>query len=217
VWRTRPQPPKSEPVWGGHEKGSIWTCYYALTDREGAGANADGVMQPGTVDFWAADPPKAPAPPDPRKLADRAVESMRLQAIGIGIVPEPKAGSMGLVGMPNWMWVQNASPNTWGPVTRTASAGPFSVTATARVQNVVWDLGDGQSVTCGQGTPYRDVYGKTDSPTCGHTYTRQGDYTVRATSNWVIDWSGIGQSGVITMPLTRTATVHIGEAQVLVQ
>ncbi|WP_152185928.1 PKD domain-containing protein [Segeticoccus rhizosphaerae] len=204
-------------MWSGHEKGTIYTCYYALTDREGAGANVDGLMQAGTVDFWAAAPPEAPAPPDPRKLADRAVESMRLQAIGIGIVPEPKPGSMGLVGMPNWMWVQNASPNTWGPVTRTASTGPFSVTATAKVRNVVWDLGDGQRVTCGQGTPYRDMYGKKDSPTCGHTYTRQGDYTVRATSNWVIDWSGIGQSGTITMPLTRTATVHIGEAQVLVQ
>ena len=49
------------------------------------------------------------------------------------------------------------------------------------------------------------------------TYTRQGTYTVRATSHWVITWSGIGESGTITMDLTQTAPVTIGEAQVVKQ
>jgi hypothetical protein len=33
----------------------------------------------------------------------------------------------------------------------------------------------------------------------------------------VITWSGIGESGTITMDLTQTAPVTIGEAQVLKQ
>ena len=44
-----------------------------------------------------------------------------------------------------------------------------------------------------------------------------GSYTVRATSHWVITWSGIGQSGTITMDLTDSVPVTIGEAQVLKQ
>lgn len=142
---------------------------------------------------------------------------MQLRAIDVGIVPEARPGSVGLVGMPNWMWVENPAQNTWGPITRTASAAGYTVTATAKVAQVVWDMGDGQVVTCGEGTPYEDSFGKKSSPTCGHTYIRQGEYTVTATSQWVITWSGIGQTGTIPMNLTRTADLTIGEAQVLRQ
>lgn len=142
---------------------------------------------------------------------------MRLSAITMGVVPEPGVGSVGLVGMPNWMWVANPTQDTWGPITRTASAAGWTVTATARVAQVSWDMGDGRVVVCGAGTPYRDSYGKRSSPTCGHTYTRQGSYPVRATSQWVITWAGIGQTGTIPMDLTQTTTVTIGEVQVLRQ
>lgn len=142
---------------------------------------------------------------------------MGLRAVTIGIVPESRPGSVGLVGMPNWMWVANPTSNSWGPITRSASAGGFTVTATARVSRVVWDMGDGQVVSCRAGTPYEDSFGKRDSPDCGHTYTRQGEYTVRATSHWVVEWSGIGQSGTIPVDLTRTAPLTIGEVQVLRQ
>ncbi len=143
---------------------------------------------------------------------------MNLKAIGIGLLPEPRPGSVGLVGMPNWMWVANPTANTWGPITRSASAAGWTVTATGQVSQVSWDMGDGQVVVCtGPGTPYEDSYGKAKSPTCGHTYTRQGSYTVRATSHWVITWAGIGQAGTIPMDLTQTAAVTVGEAQVLKQ
>ena len=142
---------------------------------------------------------------------------MNLRAIDIGLVPEPRAGSVGLVGMPNWMWVDSPAQNTWGPITRSASAAGWTVTATAKVSQLNWDMGDGQVVTCGAGTPYQDSFGRQSSPTCGHTYTRQGSYTVRATSHWVITWSGIGEAGTITMDLTQSAPVTIGEAQVLKQ
>ena len=106
--------------------------------------------------------------------------TMNLRAITIGMVPESRPGSVGLVGMPNWMWVDQPAANTWGPITRSASAAGWTVTATARVSKVTWDMGDSAPVVCnGPGTPYEDSYGKSASPTCGHTYTRQGTYTVR--------------------------------------
>jgi hypothetical protein len=204
-----PQPPKTEAIWGGHTDGAIYNC---ITHRSVAPAGPS----PGSViQYWAASAPVPP--PDPAVLARQAVASMQLRAIDVGIVPEARPGSVGLVGMPNWMWVENPSQNTWGPITRTASAGGWTVTATARVAQVVWDMGDGQVVTCGEGTPYEDSFGKKSSPTCGHTYIRQGEYTVTATSQWVITWSGIGQTGTITMDLTRSADLTIGEAQVLRQ
>ncbi len=143
---------------------------------------------------------------------------MNLRAVNIGIVPESRPGSIGVIGMPTWMWAQNPNANTWGPLTRTASAGGWTVTATAQAQRVVWSMGDGSTVTCrGPGTPYADSYGKKSSPTCGHTYTREGKYTVRATSYWVVTWSGLGQSGTIPLNFTDTTNITMGEAQVLTQ
>lgn len=142
---------------------------------------------------------------------------MGLSAITIGVVPEPAPGSIGLVGMPNWMWVADPSQTTWGPISRSASAGGWTVMATARVSRVSWDMGDGQVITCGQGTEYLDRYGLSKSPTCGHVYTRQGHYTITATSHWVVAWSGIGQVGTIAVDLVRSVPVTIGEAQVLKQ
>jgi hypothetical protein len=200
--------PPDDPIWdGNYPEGAIYLCYNPWLEGMAG------------YSFWAAAPPAGPAaPPDPRELAQQAIEQMNLRAVNIGIVPEARPGSVGLVGMPNWMWVENPTENTWGPATRTASAGGWTVTATAEVSQVRWDMGDGQVVVCeGAGTPYQDSFGKASSPTCGHTYTRQGDYTVRASSHWVITWVGIGQTGTIGMDLTQTADLTIGEVQVLRQ
>ena len=60
---------------------------------------------------------------------------MNLRPISIGIVPEDRPGSVGLVGMPVWLWAASPGPaQSWGPITRSASAGGVTVTATAKVQ-----------------------------------------------------------------------------------
>ncbi len=206
---SNPQPPQSYPIWEGHKDGAIFDC--VVPAHVGPGL----IIAAWTISYWAASAP--PPPPDPLLLARNAVASMKLSAITMGLVPEPGAGSVGLVGMPNWMWVERPTQATWGPITRTASAAGWTVTATARVAQVEWAMGDGQTVRCGAGTPYRDSYGRQASPTCGHTYTRQGSYTVTATSHWVVVWAGIGQAGTIAMDLSQSAAVTIGEAQVLRQ
>lgn len=162
---------------------------------------------------------------DPVTLANRAIAAMDLDPITIGIVPESGPDRVGLVGLPVWMWVEDQTANTYGPITRSASQGPVSVTATAKVSSIVWDMGDGTKKTCtGPGTPYEDRYGKQDSPTCGHRYEQMSDdqpddaYQVTATSHWVVEWSGGGQSGTIELDITTAPLpIRIGEAQVLTQ
>jgi hypothetical protein len=208
-----PQPPAGDPSWQGHEPGdgAVYNCYQPQT----------GLL----ITIWSQDPPpNSGTGPTPREVAQIAIERMRLSAINIGIAPEPGPDSIGLVGMPVWMWAQNPNAHTVGPITESAAAGGITVTATARVLHITWDMGDGTEVVCDTaGTPYKPSYGRTDSPDCGHTYTKSSAheaddaYTVTATSSWVITWSGAGQTGTIRLDgLNRSTQIRIGEAQVLV-
>jgi hypothetical protein len=209
-----PQPPAGDPSWQGHEPGdgAVYNCYQPQTDL--------------LILVWAADPPpNSGAGPTPREVAQFAIEEMALRAIDIGITPEPGEDSIGIVGMPVWMWAANPNEHTVGPITESASAGGITVTATAKLQRITWDMGDGSTVKCASGgTAYKASYGDTRSPDCGYVYEKSsskkpgGKYTVTATSDWVITWEGAGQTGTIRLNgLTRTARIAVGEAQVLVQ
>jgi len=203
VQRTNPQPPQSAPAWGGRTEGAIYDC---ALPRSGVFGGLQYL-------FWSAT---APAGPDPAVLAQQAIASMNLRPITIGIVPEDRPGSVGLVGMPVWLWAASPDAQSWGPITRSASASGVTVTATAKVQRVRWQMGDGAVVVCGgPGTVYQDRFGKADSPTCGYTYRKQGTYTVRAESQWSVVWSGMGASGTIPVLLTDSTTITIGELQVI--
>lgn len=208
-----PRPPANDPAWAGRAPGdgALYSCHQPQTDL--------------IIAIWAQDPPpNSGAGPTPREVALIAIERMRLSAIDIGIVPEPGRDSVGLIGMPVWMWAKAPNEHTFGPLTETASAGGVSITATANVLHVTWDMGDGTEVVCeSAGSQYKASYGMKKSPDCGHTYTRSsayetGDaYTVTATSSWVITWSGAGQTGTIRLNgLIRSTQIQIGEAQVLV-
>lgn len=207
-----PQPVWKDPVWGGRRDGAIYVC--------ARGVSLDDPLPAESVLRWSAVPPWGAAP-DPRELAEQAVESMQLRAIDIGIVPDPydETGHIGIVGLPQWMWVEDLGPSTWGPITRTASSGPWSVTATGEVERIEWDMGDGQVIVCDTpGTPYADTYEDSLSPDCGHDrYVEDGFYDVSATSYWVVEWAGMGQSGTIELDFTQTTRIAIGEMQVISQ
>lgn len=209
-----PPPPANDPAWQGREPGdgAIYTCYQPQTDI--------------IINIWAQDPPPGSGTgPTPGGVAQIAIESMRLRAIDIGITPEPVPGSIGLVGMPVWLWARSPDSRTYGPTTASASAGGITITATARVHQITWDMGDGTEIVCRTaGTPYEPSFGETESPDCGHVYEQSsahqdnGKYTVTATSDWVITWSGAGQTGTIRLNgLNRSVDISVGEAQVLVQ
>ena len=200
-----PPPPLTDAVWSGNTTGSIYRC------------SGSGIWSgPGSYLFWADGAPGVI--PDPRVLALQAVTQMRLRAVEIGMAPDPSPGSVGLVGLPIWLWVASPDQSTWGPNTKTASAGGYSVTATGKVTQVVWSMGDGGTVACtSTGTSYTDSFGMSASPDCGYRYTKQGTYTVTATSYWTINWSGIGESGVINQTYTNSVVVTIGELQTVVK
>jgi hypothetical protein len=129
------------------------------------------------------------------------------------------ADQIGTVGIPLWLWTEQG-PTTWGPNTATASVPGLSVTATAQAKWIDWDMGDGSSMRCdGPGTPY--IPGQVESPTCDHVYIassagQPGDtYTVTGTTTWEVTWSGGGMSGVLQVTRSSSATVPIGELQVL--
>ena len=200
-----PQPPLTDPVWNGRTTGAIYRC---SSSAIWAG--------PGSYLLWSATDPGVV--PDPRVLAQQAVTQMRLRAVTIGMAPEPSPGSVGLVGLPIWLWAASPDASTWGPNTKTASAGGYSVTATGKVTRILWSMGDGGTVACtSPGTPYADSFGASPSPDCGYRYTKQGTYTVRATSYWTINWSGIGETGVINQTYTSSVVVTIGELQTVVK
>lgn len=171
-----------------------------------------------SYDFWL---PNSKPAPNPRVLAEQAIAQMNLLPVQIGTYPsslsqDPKA--MGVVGRWVWLWAKNPDEHTWGPITRTATAAGHSVTATAKVSHIVWNMGDGKNHTCrNAGTPWKP--NSTDpnpkSPTCSYQYEKQGIQTVTATSHWQVTWSGIGQQGTITFTLASTARIAIGELHVL--
>lgn len=212
------EPDSGDPLWAGHDDGVIVHCL-SLPCAERLDQNDEAHCYPGEeTRYWAAVPPGADV--DFEALARRAVENLGIEPITIGIVPEDKPDRVGVVGMPVWMWVQEPGPTTYGPVNGEASAGSVTVTATARVDHLEFDMGDGTTITCnGPGTKYEDRYGVSDSPDCGHQYTKQGDpYTVTATSYWVADWQGPGDiGGTIELDRTTQTDVVVGEAQVITQ
>jgi hypothetical protein len=210
-WYNRPPP-------GGQtaEDGAWHQCYYPY--EPGPHPHVWSNYNP----VWI---PNGSETADPAQVAHRAVISMKLDPIKIGIVPKSAPGSIGLVGLPVWMWADNPTPATYGPITATATDGPLTVTATGKVTSITWDMADGNKITCtNPGTPYEPRYNTSDSPTCGHRYEKQsttqpqGAYQITATSHWLIEWSGGGQTGTITLgQTTKPLPIRIGEAQVLNQ
>jgi hypothetical protein len=203
--------PENSPLWEGHTDGAVYPC---INPRTGF-----------TTFAWQADPPAGGlAPPDLEELAEVAIATMNLRMFEIGITPKPGPGYLGYVGLPTWLWVADQGPSTWGPISRSASAGGITVTATAEVDHVVWEMGDGHTVTCNRaGTPYHVSYGDSASPDCGYRYTSNSAdqpnnaYTVTATSYWVIGWEGGGESGQIEMDFTDSTQIRIGELQAIGQ
>jgi hypothetical protein len=168
--------------------------------------------------------PATNAPPrvaiTPREVAYLAVARLQLPRVVPGIGPSPKLNEwdMAVVGYPLWLWADG--PTRVGPVSQ--AVANLSVSLDARITKMVFSMGDGATVRCrGTGTRWSWRVGPAKrSPGCGHTYTKpslpKGDYTVTAITYWAVRWSINGSSGVITLPMTSSTQLPVGELQVLV-
>jgi hypothetical protein len=207
-----PQPPPEDPRW--------WDGTVQRTPEEGAvyavfclgdGSNVQRFLPISLAQGLTAE-----------ELARRAMSKLRLLPPVMHLTPGP--GRTTLVSLPVWLWV-SPTPETWGPNSQTESDQGLSVTLTAKVDRIVWDMGDGSTRECtSPGTPYSATAGASASPDCGYAYQRisermpGGAYTVTATTHWTATWtSTTGRSGAFNN-VTRSATVgdiRVGELQAL--
>lgn len=217
-----PQPPPDSEVWDEQTDGVILDCQWSPTLTT---VDVNNLVPSAMVNepFWT---PELPAGADvvPSVLALQAVEQMRLGPPTIGLTP--RSGGASVVGIATWLWVSDPGESTTGPITRTATAGATTVTATAVLDSIEYDMGEGSIVTCAgpdaPGTPYAASYGDSDSPTCGHTYTetsadeRGGTFTITTTAFWTVTWSGGSEEGEIPLQFTSSNQHEVAELQALV-
>jgi len=153
-------------------------------------------------------------------LAQQAVSYLRFPATNIEM--SPTAANI-TVNLPTWLWVDRGM---WHPISATATAGPVSATATATPDEVVWQMGDGNKVTCtGPGTPWTSQDPPDQPSDCSYTYTQDsssqpgGTYTVTTTVYWHVTWTsqgapGGGDLGLIAGP-SMQSTVHVQEVHAI--
>lgn len=159
--------------------------------------------------------PAAPAPPQftPGDATREALSMLTPAPPRIGSAPCTSAGCEGTVGVPVWLWT-----DPWQAETAEATAGPYTVTATATPIQVVWSLGDGQTITCTTpGTPYNQAqHGWSSSPDCGGMYSRTGTYAITASMTYRVEWTGAdtGQDDIVVTSSTRP--FRVGEYQVVI-
>ncbi|MGH9090717.1 MAG: hypothetical protein ACRDZR_04935 [Acidimicrobiales bacterium] len=197
----------SDPPQGAPNPNQPYGCTYAAGGPSATASIGVGGPQPGQWIFPDCAGPGVidPMPPiwvtgaQPAagvvQVAPVAVGQQAVKQLAFGsptIEMAPPSGSAQLVEVATWLWID---PGAWRTLTATASAGTVTATAIATPSKVVWDMGDGQSVTCdGPGTPYSasDPNGSTD---CSYTWPQAGAYTVTATVYWSVTWTAVGAPG----------------------
>ncbi|WP_432563688.1 ATP/GTP-binding protein [Kineococcus sp. SYSU DK003] len=165
------------------------------------------------------EPPITVEVVDPDALAQQAVSQLDIAPPDIQMVPDLAPGGFGFIGLPVWLWTPQPQ---WEPISASASAGGLTVTATAQLSSVDYDMGDGTTLHCTTpGEPYQESYGDRDSPTCGHRYQQTSvhepgmAYTVTATAAYDVTWTGAA-TGATTLTDDATTQLPMGERQVLI-
>ena len=168
------------------------------------------VAQPGTP---ATPGTNTVTAPPPVIVAQQATKQLDLPSTGIEMAPPTTSPQ--LVNVSTWLWL---NPATWKPYTATASIDGVSATATATPQKVVWNMGDGNTVTCdGPGTPY-DPSQPNATTTCSYTWAAPsnsqtgGVYQVTATIEWQVTWTAVGAAGGGNLGLVPGPADHVAIA-----
>ena len=171
-------------------------------------------------------PRRAPAGPTPAQLIGRLTQSTveRLRLFPPAL--HTSAGEKGLVGVPVWLWLDDALT---APMSTTATAGTAQVTATARLTSVVWSMGSSRAVVrcTGPGTPWNGQDG--GSPDCGYVYAQTVPARANPRQRGVDDHGDLHLDGDVhresagapveaiqTVSVPTTTTLAVGEVQVLV-
>lgn len=151
-----------------------------------------------------------------KKLADQAYAELSPPTLSIGTAP---MGREGLVGLPEWFWIDAADYQT---LSRTVSLAGLSATVTAQPGPLVIHPGGGYApFACpGPGTPYNTAEpAASQQSTCSFLYTQpsagQPDnvFGVSISVTWTATWTGSDGAGGTLAPITRTTTMGLPIAQ----
>ena len=153
---------------------------------------------------------------------------------GIGMDPisigrTPNNGNASLLGLWTWLWVdsnsatQYASPSS--PRTPSLCLEGVCVYARGWVSRIVYDMGDGNTVTCrNAGERFTRNSNANRRPNCGYFYERDsghkanGRYRITATTYWQWTWRGpAGSGGSFNFTRTSGRNLRVNENQVLIR
>lgn len=166
----------------------------------------------------AASEPVAPPAAVVRTLAREAALTMHLPSPEVRVGPDPSVNEwdMAVVGYPLWLWTET-------PATMEASTTQYGITISMSAvrDRVVFDMGDGDTVTCRGMSPLPGgTKAGTPSPNCGYAYPwpslPEGTYTVTATSHWTVTWSALGYSGAVPVEVSASRELPVGELQAVI-
>ena len=188
-------------------------CGSELAPKSFAGTGLDSVYRP-------AGAPGAPAV-DPAELAADALQRTPLPEPRISMSPSPDIPQ--LVNLTSFLWLP---AEQWQPVTASASAGGVTSTVTATPMRVIWNMGQGDTVTCdGPGVPYqRGVPDDQQPSSCHYTYRRSSagqpgqSFTVTATIEWKATWTASGAAGggdLGTVSRSSSTPIQVAEIQTI--
>jgi hypothetical protein len=136
------------------------------------------------------------APVDGAAVARELVVTIPFELADAKIAPPPSYHTY--ISYKNWLWVESGQ---WHGVTASRSVGGATVTLTATPSYTLWDMGNGDTVSCvGAGREW--VKGMPeDAPTnCSYAYEEMEDpegdtWTVSARINYTLAWTCTGNCG----------------------
>lgn len=154
---------------------------------------------------------------NPTALVQEAISEQSLPQPKISTSPPLPSGAV--VNLPTWLWLNNAD---WHPVTATAAVDGFNVTAVATPVSVIWNMGDGKSVTCtGPGTAYDPTRPDASQHSdCTYAFTRSSvnqpgsAFQVTASVQWRTTWQASDGTNGQLAAITRTATIPISVREI---
>jgi hypothetical protein len=201
-------------IYAGHTGGVVVTCCPRIAGGAGTIGSACSLS-------WV---PTAASVPSGAELAARArlIIEGRTVAPGIGVWPgdmaENNPDAMGVIGVPAWFWADHPGDGVGNVLTLSDSVAGYTLTATAQLDHIAYDLGDGAALSCGLGSVPVNRHEAAASPSgCDHTYTTPGVYTVHATTYVTVAWAGAGKRGSFGVQVDRSGTYRVGEIQVLAE
>jgi hypothetical protein len=150
-------------------------------------------------------------------LAEQAYAELSPPKLSVGTAPP--SGQDGLVGLPEWFWINAGDYLT---LSRTVSLAGLSATVVAKPGPLIIDPGGGQaSFSCpGPGTPYNPAESAASQQSdCTFLYTQPSagqpgnEFTVTVSVTWTATWTGTGGTGGTLAPITRVTTIELPIAQ----